>query len=314
MKLVFFGSPETSRISLEKLHSSDFSIELVITQPDRPAGRGKKIAVSPVKQFALEKGLQVMQPRRIRKDPEVLNRIKNIRPDLNVVVAYGQIMPGSIIYTPPFNTINLHFSLLPLYRGASPIQWAILRGETVTGVTVFELDKKMDEGPILTQQEFPMYPEENALELEQRLALAGADQLLETISAMRSIEYTPQDHEKATYAPLITKADGIIDWSRSALHIDRQVRAFFPWPSAFTTFRGQRMKLIKGNCDISQTVSDGIPGRIQKIRKDGLRICCGDAGIYHIRELQPENKKAMSAYAFSLGADIQPGERFTSPQ
>ncbi len=314
MKLVFFGSPETSRISLEKLYASDFSIELVITQPDRPAGRGKKLAVSPVKQFALEKGLPVIQPLRIRRDPEVLGRIESVRPDLNVVVAYGQIMPGSIIYAPPLNTINLHFSLLPLYRGASPVQWAILRGETDTGLTVFELDKKMDEGPILTQKEMSIQPEENALELEQRLAIAGADLLLETITSIGSIEYTTQDHDQATYAPLIKKEDGKIDWNHSAQHIDRQVRAFFPWPSAFTTFRGQRMKLIRGKCDESKTIPDSIPGRIEDIRKDGLLVGCGDARNYFIRELQPENKKAMSAYAFSLGAKIQPGEYFGSLQ
>lgn len=312
MKLVFFGSPETARLSLEKLLTAGHSVELVITQPDRPSGRGKKTAASPVKRFALEKGLPVLQPQRIRKEPEVLAALERIRPDLNVVVAFGQIMPAAIIYAPRLNTINLHFSLLPQYRGASPVQWAILGGDSLTGVTVFELDEKMDEGPILSLQELPLSQQETAQTLEHRLAVAGADLLIATIARIDSIEYKPQDHSQATYAPLIKKEDGKIDWQNSAQQIDRQVRAFFPWPSAFTFFQGKRIKIIKGKAEDAKPRSDGIPGRIEEIRKDGLVTCCGDSRIYRIQELQPENKKAMTAYAFSLGADVHPGDVFTS--
>lgn len=312
MKLFFFGSPETARISLERLHTEGHSIALVITQPDRPSGRGKKTAVPPVKQFALEKELPLLQPRRIRKDPDIRERLDSLRPELNVVVAYGQIMPASVIYAPPLNTINLHFSLLPAYRGASPVQWAILRGETVTGITIFELNEKMDEGPILTQQKIPILPRENAWELERRLAVAGADLLVETIAAIRSLEYRPQEHELATHAPLLNKEDGEIDWHKPARHIDRQVRAFFPWPSTFSFIRAKRVKVVSGRCWESRCAENVPPGSIVEIRKEGLFVCCGDSSIYHIQTLQPENKKVMQAYAFSLGAQLRPGDRFVS--
>jgi methionyl-tRNA formyltransferase len=314
VKLFFYGSPQSARISLERLHAAGHSIDLVITQPDRPAGRGKKTAVSSVKQFATEKDLTILQPLRIRKDPVIREHLQSLQPDLNVVVAYGQIMPADVIYAPPLNTINLHFSLLPLYRGASPVQWAILQGETVTGVTVFELNEKMDEGPILSQREVPILPGENALELEQRLAETGADLLIKTISDIRSLVYRPQDHHLATKAPLIKKEDGEIDWHRPALYIDRQVRAFFPWPSAFTFVHGKRVKIVRGRAVESMTAKDVVPGSIVEVRQDGLLVACGEDGIYQIQELHPENKKVMVAYAFSLGAQLHPGDRFASPR
>jgi methionyl-tRNA formyltransferase len=314
VKLVFWGSPETGRIALEKLIREGHSLELVVTQPDRPAGRGKKLTISPVKSFALEQGLPVIQPRRVRKDPTVLERLEEIRPDLNVVVAYGQIMPTSVIYAPTFNTVNLHFSLLPYYRGAAPVQWTILRGETITGVTVFELDAKMDEGPILTQQEVTILPGENALDLERRLAGIGADLLAKTIADIRSLELKPQDHALATYAPLLKKEDGEIDWRQSSVEIDRLVRAFYPWPSTFTFLNEKRLKILKGRTDPSPPQAKSVPGQIVAVGKQGISICCGDSQGYLIQELQPENKKAMGAYAFAHGAQIHAGDRLASSQ
>jgi len=233
MKIVFLGSPESAIPSLRKILEEGHKVELVITQPDKQSGRGKKLKASPVKKFALGKNIPVYQPERIRKDIGPLDILKKIQPDLNVVVAYGQIIPSSIIYLPKYNSINLHFSLLPKYRGASPVQWAILKGETTTGLTIFELNERMDEGDILTQREIEIHPCEKAFELEKRLAQKGANLLVDTIRRMGTLIPLKQNHAQATYAPLIKKEDGHIDWSSAAVSVDRKVRAFYPWPSAF---------------------------------------------------------------------------------
>lgn len=311
MKIVFFGSPESAIPSLQKILEEGHKVELVITQPDKQSGRGKKLKASPVKKFALEKKIPVYQPERIRKDNDALEMLKKIRPDLNVVVAYGQIIPSSIIYLPEYNSINLHFSLLPKYRGASPVQWAILRGETTTGLTIFELNERMDEGDILMQRETGIHPYEKASELEKRLAQKGADLLAETIRRMGTLIPLKQDHAQATYAPLIKKEDGHIDWSSAALSVDRKVRAFVPWPSAFTYFRGKRMKILDGRVELTVPAVSINPGEIFTSRKEGIRVICGDGNFYIIDHLQPENRKAMSSHSFSHGANIRPGELFT---
>jgi methionyl-tRNA formyltransferase len=252
----------------------------------------------------------VYQSRRIRKDPVALNTLSEINPDLNVVVAYGQIIPASIIFLPKYNSINLHFSLLPKYRGASPVQWAILNGETTTGMTIFELNEQMDEGDILTQREMTIHPYEKAIELEERLAQEGADLLVKTIRQIDTLSPQKQDHAQATYAPLIKKEDGKIDWNSEAISVDRKVRAFNPWPSAFAYFRGKRMKILNGRVEPSKSTSSIKPGEICASGKMGLSVVCGDGNIYVIDLLQPENRKAMSAHSFSLGANIKSGEFF----
>lgn len=311
MKIVFFGSSPTSLYSLKQVIDKGHSVELIITQPDRPSGRGRKAATSVVKEFAVASGLPYIQPTRIRKDPTALDTLQAIKPDLNVVVAYGQIIPAAIIYLPKHNSINLHFSMLPLYRGASPVQWAILKGEESTGVTIFELDEKMDEGPILSQSEIPIMPGENAQELEARLSRLGADLLIKTIDDIGQIQPQNQDHTLATYAPLIKKEDGKVQWNNSAVFIERQIRAFFPWPSTFTFLKDRRVKLIKGQALTELTSGHKEPGTVLDIHKDGIDVCCGDKTVFQIQELQPENKKAMHAHAFSLGAQLQPGDTFS---
>jgi methionyl-tRNA formyltransferase len=310
MRIVFFGSPESAIPSLQKILEEGHKVELIITQPDKPSGRGKKLTASPVKRFALEKNIPVLQPRRIRKDQTVLDMLSEINPDINVVVAYGQIIPASIIYLPKYNSINLHFSFLPKYRGASPVQWAILNGETTTGLTIFELNEKMDEGDILMQRETRILPHEKAFELEERLAQEGADILVKAIHQMDTLSPLKQDHAIATYAPLIKKEDGQIDWNNEAISVDRKARAFSPWPSAFTHFRGKRIKILDGRVELTESVSPIKPGEIYASKKEGLAVVCGDGNIYIIDRLQPENRKAMSAYSFSLGANIKPGELF----
>ncbi|MGD9347023.1 MAG: methionyl-tRNA formyltransferase [Candidatus Aminicenantes bacterium] len=310
MRVVFFGSPESAIPSLQKIMEDGHKVELIVTQPDRPSGRGKRLTASPVKRIALEKNIPVLQPGRIRKDPAALATLSEIMPDLNAVVAYGQIIPASIIYMPKHNSINLHFSLLPKYRGASPVQWAILNGESTTGLTIFKLNEKMDEGDILTQREIEILPRENAFELEKRLAREGADLLAETIDRIDTLKPMKQDHAQATYAPLIKKEDGLIDWKSEAISIDRKVRAFTPWPSAFTHFRGKRIKILDGKVDKAEPKPPIQPGAVCVSEKEGLHIRCGDGHIYIIERLQPENRKAMSAHAYSLGANIKPGDTF----
>lgn len=311
MRIVFFGSPDSAIPSLQKILEEGHEVKCVITQPDRPSGRGKKLTAPPVKRFALEYNIPVFQPRRIRKDPQALQMLKKIRPEFNVVVAYGQIIPASLIDLPKYHSINLHFSLLPKYRGASPVQWAILMGETVTGMTIFELNERMDEGDILMQREVEILPNEKANELEERLARQGADLLVETIRRIDTLNPRKQDHGQATYAPLIQKEDGQIDWNSDAIEVARKVRAFSSWPSAFTYFRGKRVKILNGKFKTHKPLFAIKAGEIYTVNKEGLEVVCGDGQIYVIEHLQPENRKVMSAYAFYLGANIKPGESFT---
>lgn len=310
MKIVFFGSPSSALPSLKKILETGYEIELIITQPDKPSGRGKKSVPSPVKRAALDLNIPYYQPVRIRKDPTALKRLKTIQPDLIVIVAYGQIIPSSIIYLPKFNSINIHFSLLPKYRGASPVQWALLNGENKTGVTIFELNEKMDEGDILAQEETDILPDENAAELEYRLSQIGSGLLLKTIACINKITPYKQDHPQASYAPKLKKENGKINWTKNALSIENQVRAFTPWPSAYFFSNDKRIKIIKGKKDFSKSPYLHTPGEVLKIKKEGIAVCCGKGSVYLIQLLQPENRKKMDAYAFSLGTKIKPGDMF----
>jgi methionyl-tRNA formyltransferase len=309
MRIVFFGSPETAVPSLKRLLNEGHQIELIFTQPDRPSGRGKKFTPSAVKKAAEELGIPVYQSGKIRRDKAALEKIQEIDPDLIVVIAFGQIIPSSIIFSPKYNSINVHYSLLPKYRGASPVQWAILKGEEKTGITIFELNEKMDEGDVLTKKETPIFPHETAFQLEQRLSEMGMDLLIETISGIQNIKKRKQDDSLATYAPLLKKEDGRIDWKNESTFIERQVRAFTPWPSAFTFFQKKRLKILKGRTAISET-EDFSPGQVVHISKDGIHIMCGGKSCYVVENLQPENKKPMDAYSYTLGAQMKSGDSF----
>ncbi len=309
MRIIFFGSPAAALPSMNKILDAGHSIEFIVTQPDKPSGRGKKLMPCPVKKAALELNIPHHQPLKIKNDQLALEKIKEVQPDLNVVVAYGQIIPASIIYLPKFRSVNVHFSLLPKYRGASPVQWALLNGEKKTGVTIFELNEKMDEGDILAQQEVEILPEENAGDLEARLAQIGAELLTKTIAQIDKITPQKQDDAKATYAPKIKKEDGKIDWARNAGKIERQVRAFTPKLSAFTFLYEQRIIIRRGKdrgkiADLSSS-----PGEILSVKKEGVEVGCGERSVYLIERLQPENRKEMGAHAFSLGAKIKPGDK-----
>jgi methionyl-tRNA formyltransferase len=307
MKIVFFGSPAAALPSLRGLIDAGHSVELVVTQPDRPAGRGRKLQPSAVKAFAVKRGISVIEPAKIRTNEPALERIRAVGPDVNIVVAYGQIIPNAIHVLPGHRSLNVHFSLLPKYRGAAPVQWTILNGDAESGVTIIELNDRMDEGDILAMKRIPVGPRETARELEERLAGLGAALLLETIERIDGISRIGQDHSLATPAPKIKKEDGRIRWEGAAPAVDRRVRALAARPGAYTFFKGRRIGILRGRN--LETASPGqAPGTVLTVGKDGLTVACGGGTAYLVEELQPEGKGPMAAYVFSLGTRIDPGD------
>ncbi len=310
MRVVFFGSPDAAIPSLERLLSDGHRVDLVVTQPDRPAGRGKALTPSPVKRFAERHRLPVLEPVKLRQEAESLRRIEDVRADIHIIVAYGQMLPAPLIFLPPRHSLNVHFSLLPKYRGAAPVAWCLLRGETKTGVTIIEINEKMDEGDILAAAETGILPGENAGELEHRLAEMGASLLSQTLSALDRIEHRPQDHAQASYAPKLRKEDGRLDWRLDAEDIARRIRAFTPRPSAFSFFRGRRVIFLRGDAVVGEE-GPRSPGTILGASRAGLVVACG-RGAYLAETVQPENKRPMSGYEFSLGVRLKAGDRFES--
>jgi methionyl-tRNA formyltransferase len=307
MRIAFFGSPVAALPSLGELLDSGHEVVLAVTQPDRPAGRGKSTTPPPVKTDALGRGIRVLQPARVRNDDAFLGELRAAAPDINVVVAYGQILPASVIYLPRWRSVNVHFSLLPKYRGAAPVEWAILNGEQKTGVTIFELDEKMDEGDILSREEVEIRPDETAGELEARLARVGAELLHGTLDRIDRLPRTPQDHRLATPAPRLKKEQGRIDWTKRSEEIGRMIRAFSPWPGAFTFWKGQRLILHSGRVS-GDDASCRPPGRVAAADGSGVTVCCGERTVLTIDRLQRENKKALDAAAFLRGTRLTPGD------
>ena len=307
MKTVFFGSPAAALPSLRGLIDAGHSVELVVTQPDKPAGRGRKLQPSAVKAFALARGIPVIEPAKIRTDESALERVRAAAPDINVVVAYGQIIPNAIHALPRHRSLNVHFSLLPKYRGAAPVQWAILNGDAESGVTIIELDDRMDEGNILAVKRLPVGPRETARELEERLAGLGASLLLETIEHIDSVGRAIQDRGLASLAPKIKKEDGRIRWEDAAPAVDRKVRALADRPGAYTFFKGRRIGISRGR-DLETASAGQAPGTVLTVGKDGLTVSCGGGTAFLVEELQPEGKSPMTAYVFSLGTKINPGD------
>ena len=306
MELVFLGTPEFAVPTLERAIAAGHRVLAVFTQPDRPKGRGGQFAASPVKLAALRHGIPVKQPERVRR-PDSVELLRDINPRAMVVVGYGQIIPQSIIDIPPLGIVNVHASLLPKYRGAAPIQWAIANGETRTGVTTMRIDAGLDTGDMLLKWETAIGPEENALELGARLAVAGADLLVRTLAGLDSdsIRAEPQDSSLATHAPILKKEDGHIDWSRSASEIFNRMRGFLPWPGAHTSFRGQGMHVRKAR--LADEAGEGIPGRLSA-REGRLLAECGGETMIELLEVQLEGRKRMPAAAFLQGHRIELGE------
>jgi len=301
MRLVFLGTPAFAVPTLEAMARAGHEVALVVTQPDRPRGRGQTPAAPPVKEAALRVGLEVYQPERVRR-PEAAERLRAIGAEAMVVVGYGQIIPQNVIDLAPLGIINVHGSLLPKYRGAGPIQWAIVNGETCTGVTTMRIDAGLDTGDMLLKAETVIAPDENAIELGQRLAVMGADLLVETLARLTTIVPEKQDSSQATYAPLLKKEDGVIDWSRPAAAIHNQVRGLQPWPGAYTTFRGQTLHLWKTRV----APSDAQPCLRPWIVGTG-------AGALELLEVQLEGRKRMSAADFANGQRLTENDRLGEP-
>jgi methionyl-tRNA formyltransferase len=280
----------------------------VWTQPDKPAGRGNKVAFSPVKEFALSHGLSVFQPARIKND-EAKQLFASHNADVAVVVAYGRILPEEFLRAPRRGCINVHFSLLPLYRGAAPANWAIVHGETETGVTTMFIEPTLDTGPILLQRKTSIGEKETAPELMERLAEIGAELLGETLARLDDLTPRPQHDRDATFAPVLKKEDGLIDWSRSAFDIERRIRGFQPWPNAYTSFNSK--SLILWEAQPSLSVTSGIAnGEVIVAVRDELVVQCGQRTALRVLEVQPEARKIMAARDFINGMRLKVGDRF----
>jgi methionyl-tRNA formyltransferase len=306
LTLVFCGTPRFAVPTLEGLVGAGFHVSLVVTQPDRPRGRGLELAFSPVKEAALKLSLPVTQPEKIKNNEEFRAQLAAIHPDAIIVVGYGRIIPHWMIDLPHLGNINLHASLLPKYRGAAPIQWAIARGKSVTGVTTMRIDAGLDTGDILLQKEVTIEPQDTAETLGPRLAAIGADLMVETLRGLLAgtINPRPQDHAQATLAPILKKEDGHIDFSLSAQEIYNRLRGFQPWPGAFTSFRGKSLNVWQ-----AQVVEPHAAAGELLVENNRLIVGCAQSTSLELLEVQPEGKKRMSAKAFVQGYRPRTGEK-----
>ncbi len=313
-RIVFCGTPSFAVPTLKHLLAqSDIEIAAVITQPDRPRGRGQEVSFSPVKEAALAANLAVHQPEKIRA-PEAEALLRKLAPDCIVIIAYGQIIPARLLPIPKLGWINLHASLLAKYRGAAPINWAIVNGESRTGLTTMRIDAGMDTGEMLLQREFEIGARETAPQLAARMAGFGAPLMTETLRGLAAGTITPraQNHAEASYAPMLKKEDGRIDWKRSAMEIYNRMRGFAPWPGAYTTFRGQSCQVWgepvskEGNSGLA---GGAAPGNLF-VEKNELFVLCGDTTVLRVGLVQVEGRKPVKAADFANGARLKSGERF----
>ena len=308
MRLIFMGTAPFACPTLRTLLGSPHEIMAVVTQPDRPRGRGQQAAASPVKALALEHHLTILQPARLRP-AAVVEALAALRPDIIVVVAYGNLLPPAVLALPPYGCINLHASLLPKYRGAAPVNWALIQGETVTGYTIMQMDEHLDTGPMLWREECVITPEDDALTLGARLAEAGAKGMLEVLAALErgTLTAQPQPEYGASYAPKLTRELGRLHWQQPAVNLHNLVRGLVPWPGATTGWRGTEVKLWRVRVHAAPTASP--PGTITAVLPEGLCVACGAEQLL-IQELQPANRRRMSAREFVQGYRAQPGESF----
>lgn len=311
MKIVFMGTPEFAVPTLKTLAQSGHSILSVVTQPDRAKGRGQEFQFPPVKQLALEKGFTVLQPEKINT-PEFIEILRQLAPDLIVVVAFGQILSSKLLAIPSGGCVNLHSSLLPKYRGAAPINWAIMKGETETGVTTMKMDVGMDTGDILLVRKIPIKDSDTAQTLHDTLSQEGAALVLETVRRLEQRDLTPlpQDNTLATHAPKLKKEDGLIHWTKRAAEIRNLVRGLEPWPGAYAFYKSKRLKICA--VEASAGESNDIPGTLMRLSDYGIEVGTGEGRVI-ITELQPEGKKRMSAMDFLHGHAMNKGDCFDIP-
>ncbi|MBW2501380.1 MAG: methionyl-tRNA formyltransferase [Deltaproteobacteria bacterium] len=308
-RIAFMGTPEFALPSLKALLDSGENVVCVVTQPDRPRGRGRKVMAPPVKELALAASLPVLQPERIRGE-EFHGILRDFKPDIIVLVAFGKILPSSIITLPPLGTINVHGSLLPRYRGAAPIQWALVNGEEETGVTVMQMDEGIDTGDILLQESIAIMPQDTAGTLSAKLAELGGKTLVRALDLLRSDSIQPlqQDDARASYAPILQKEDGVVDWSQPAKRISGLIRGLDPWPATVTTLAGRRLRLFSPQVEENRSCCSTFPepGTICRADRNGLLVTTGN-GCLLIREVQPEGARRMEVAAFISGRLVEPG-------
>ncbi|MCB7302782.1 methionyl-tRNA formyltransferase [Bariatricus massiliensis] len=305
MKVIFMGTPEFSVGTLEALIEAGHEIVLAVTQPDKPKGRGKEMQFPPVKECALSHGIPVFQPKKIR-EPECIEELKKYDADVCVVIAFGQILPKEILQMTPFGCINVHASLLPKYRGAAPIQWAVINGEEVSGVTTMQMDEGLDTGDMLEKTEIVLDAKETGGSLHDKLAAAGACLCVSTLEKLANHELTPEKQGESTteYARMLDKKLGRIDWNRPACEIERLIRGLNPWPSAYTDWEGKTMKIWEA--DVVHEDSDKKPGTVVEVTKNGFAVQTGK-GLLQVKSLQIPGKKRMEADAFLRGYPLSAG-------
>jgi len=314
MKIVFMGTPNFALPSLRRLLNNGHQIQLLVTRPDRPKGRGQKVAPPPPKELAMSQGIPVEQPTDLR-NPYFYKLLKSLQPEVIVVVAYGKFLPQELLDLPPYGGINLHASLLPKYRGASPVNWAVINGERETGVTTTKINAEMDAGDILLARRVAIGPTETAEELGERLSIIGAKLLSETLTRVQEsrLPPCPQDHSQATFAPRLKKEDGKIDWGKGAIQTFNAIRGLVPWPGAYSTFRGKKVIFWRGElCEApaGKELPVGVAGEIVALDKRGIVIQCGDGVHLMVTGLQPESRRQMRAVDFVNGYRVKLGERF----
>lgn len=305
MKVIYMGTPDFAVGPLEAIIEAGHEVTAVVTQPDKPRGRGKEMAASPVKECAQKHGIPVLTPVKI-KAAEAVAQLREYPADIFVVAAFGQILSEEILQMPKYGCVNIHASLLPKYRGAAPIQWSIIDGETETGVTIMQMDRGLDTGDILFQQKVPIASEDTGESLFDKLAKAGSALITEALVKIEKGDVHPvrQDDAKSCYAKMLTKAAGKIDWSKSAAEIERLVRGLNSWPSAYTEYKGKQLKIWKAKV---MPAMEGAPGTIAKVTKDQVIVCTGD-GALALEEIQLEGKKRMRMKEFLLGRSFEEGE------
>lgn len=307
MRVIFMGTPDFSVGTLEALIRAGHQVVLAVTQPDKPKGRGGKMQFPPVKETAMEHGIPVFQPRKVR-EPENIEELRKYQADVIVVVAFGQILPREILELTPYGCINVHASLLPSYRGAAPIQWAVINGEAVSGVTTMQMDEGLDTGDMLLKTEVPLEPEETGGSLHDKLAAAGASLCVRTLKALEEGAVTPkkQGESPTAYASMLKKEMGEIRWEDPAISIERLIRGLNPWPSAYTGWQDKTMKIWEA--EVLEEDSGQEPGTVVRVDKDGFLVQTGK-GLLKVTALQIPGKKRMEADAFLRGYSMEPGEK-----
>lgn len=315
MRVIFMGTPDFSVGTLEALIAAGHDVCLAVTQPDKPKGRGKEMQFPPVKETAIKHGIPVYQPKKIR-EPECVEELRKYNADVMVVVAFGQILPKTILEMTPYGCINVHASLLPKYRGAAPIQWSIIEGEAVTGVTTMQMDEGLDTGDMIMKEEVPIVEDETGESLHDKLAAAGAALCVETLKALedKSAVFEKQGESPTAYAKMLTKEMGNIDWNQSAVQIERLVQGLNSWPSAYTRWNGKVMKIWRAKAETGPAAGSqaggGQPGTVTEIRKDSFAVQTGD-GVLRVYEVQIPGKKRMETSAFLRGYTMELGTVLT---